>query len=580
MKADLSAPSRAKQGLACILLAAVAVYLLLLCPYGSTVMDEAFFLTVPVRLFRGDALLQHEWHLSQLAGVLTLPFASLYLMIQGNAEGYVMFMRYIGVLMQVGVGIFFYLRFQRFHWLGALTACVCFLLFTPNNTACPLYSSLAIYALIVCCTIVCTAQKSTRLQYTIAGLFYAAGVLCCPYLAFVFFLYLLLVFLKEKLAGKREMEHYPVFSPLCAIYMTLGAAIAAGVFLVYTLSRASLPAILASVSHILNDPEHIYVSMWVKALNFFLGFFFAGPNIPELYCCIGALFLLHCIDRNRQKHDPLYIAAAACITAIILFCQFLHVPCLNQDAWPINNLVMWPINIFALFLVLITNDKTVRLVFHSLWLPGMVFAFCYQMASNQDFYAASAASSVATIGSVLIVVLVLQQQLHMWAAAHPAKLSVCMICLLLSCQICFSIFARCGTFFLQPKVQGDPFVRAEAGPYKGALLSGSLRDKYCRQMENASVLKEQGFRKVLFLSTDNWNYLFDDFDVCTYSAWLSGVNDHTLLRLQAYYTINPEKLPDAVLVEPENREYGEKFCEMMNYRMEEADSYLLLLPNA
>ena len=98
-------------------------------------------------------------------------------------------------------------------------------------------------------------------------------------------------------------------------------------------------------------------------------------------------------------------------------------------------------------------------------------------------------------------------------------------------------------------------------------------------MEDASVLKEQGFQKVLFLSTHNWNYLFEEFDVCTYSAWLSGVNDHTLFRLQAYYTINPEKLPDAVLVEFENREYGEKFCEIMDYHMEETEGFLLLLPN-
>ena len=164
MKTDLSTSSKTKHILFCVLLTAVSAYLLLLCSYGSTVMDEAFFLTVPVRLFRGDSLLQHEWHLSQLAAVLTLPFTSLYLLLQGNAEGYVMFMRYVGVFMQLGVGVFFYIRFQRFHWLGALTACLCFLLFTPYNTPCPLYSSLAIYALIVCFTIVCTAQKSLPLQ--------------------------------------------------------------------------------------------------------------------------------------------------------------------------------------------------------------------------------------------------------------------------------------------------------------------------------------------------------------------------------------------------------------------------------
>ena len=571
MKTDLSTSSKTKHILFCVLLTAAAVYLLLLCSYSSIVMDEAFFLTIPLRLFRGDALLQHEWHLSQLAGVLTLPFASLYLTLLGNTEGYVMAMRYLGVFVQLAVAVFLYIRFQRFHWLGALMACLCFLLFTPYNTSCLLYSSLAIYTLTVCFTIVCTAQKALRIQYTIAGLFFAAGVLCCPYMAFVFVFYLIFVFLKEKLLGKGDMERYPIFSPLCAIHMTLGAAIAAVLFLIFTLSRSSLSAILASIPYILDDPEHIYVSMWVKALNFFLGFFFAGPNVPELYCAMAGLFALHCIDRKRQQHDPLYIAAAAGITIAILFSQYSHVPYINQ--------VMWPINIFALFLVLVTNDKTARLFFHTLWLPGMVYAFCYQMASNQDFYATSAGSAIATVGSVLITVLVLQRQLCALSSSHPAKISVGMICLLFTAQICFQVYARCDPFFLQPESRDDPYIRIEDGPYKGALLSNSLRDIYYAQMEDASVLKEQGFQKVLFLSTHNWNYLFEEFDVCTYSAWLSGVNDHTLFRLQAYYTINPEKLPDAVLVEFENREYGEKFCEIMDYHMEETEGFLLLLPN-
>lgn len=571
MKTDLSTSSKTKHILFCVLLTAAAVYLLLLCSYSSIVMDEAFFLTVPVRLFRGDALLQHEWHLSQLAGVLTLPFVSLYLTVKGNTEGIVLAMRFFGAFVQLCVAVFVYIRFQRFHWLGAVAAAVCFLLYTPFNSSCLLYPSLGIYSFILCFTIVCTARKSLRLQYTIAGLFFAAGVLCCPYMAFAFALYLLFVFAKEKLAGKREMERYPIFSPVCAIYMTLGAAIAAGLFLIFTLPRASLPAIFASIPYILDDPEHIYVSMWVKALNFFLGFFFAGPNVPELYCAMAGLFALHCIDRKRQQHDPLYIAAAAGITIAILFSQYSHVPYINQ--------VMWPINIFALFLVLVTNDKTARLFFHTLWLPGMVYAFCYQMASNQDFYATSAGSSVATVGSVFITALVLHQQLRSLSTLPLSKIAVGMICLLLAAQMFFPVYARCYFFFLQPEPQDAHCIKVEDGCCKGLLVSRGSYDMYYAQMKDAACLKDRGYQKMLFLSDSSWYYLFDDFEMCAYSTWLSGVNDHTLFRLQAYYTINPEKLPDAVLVEFENREYGEKFCEIMDYHMEETEGFLLLLPN-
>ena len=571
MKTDLCVSSRTKHLIFCILLAAAAAYVIFMCPYRFVVTDEAFFLTIPMRLFQGDALFQHEWHLSQLASMLTLPFVSLYLMLQGNTEGIVLAMRYFGAFVQLCVAVFVYIRFQRFHWLGALIASLCLLLYTPFNSSCLLYPSLGIYSFILCFTIVCTARKAQRLQYTVAGLFLAAGVLCCPYMAFAFALYLIFVFLKEKIVGNRDMERYPIFSPMCAVYMTLGAAIAAGLFLIFTLSRASLSAILASIPYILDDPEHIYVSMWMKALNFFLGFFFAGPNIPELYCAMAALFVLHCIDRKRQQHDPLYIGIAAGITIAIIVIQYSRFHYVNHT--------MWPINIFALFLVLITNDKTARLFFHTFWLPGMAYAFCYQMASNQDFYATAAGSSVATVGSVFITVLVLHQQLRSLSSAPLSKIAVGMICLLLTAQVFFQVYARCYLFFLQPEPQNAHCVKVEDGCCKGLLVSRNMYHTYYDQMEDVALLKERGFRKMLFLSDSSWYYLFDNFEICTYSTWLSGVNDHTLLRLQAYYTINPEKLPDAVLVEFENREYGEKFCEIMDYHMEETEGFLLLLPN-
>lgn len=571
MKTDLSVANKTRHLLFCILLAAAAVYLLFMCPYRFVVVDEAFSLSIPLRLLQGDALFQHEWHLTQMSSLLTLPLVSLCLAVQGSTEGLVLGMRHIGAFVQLCIAIFMYVRFQRFHWLGGLIASMCFILFTPFNSSCMLYHGLAIYSFMLCFIIVCTAKKALRLQYTIAGLFYAAGVLCCPYMALAFFLYLLLVFLKEKLAGKREMEHYPIFTPLCAIHMTLGAAIAAVLFLIFTLSRASLSAIVSSIPYILDDPEHIYVSMWMKALNFFLGFFFAGPNIPELYCAMAGLFVLHCIDRKRQQHDPLYIGIAAGITIAIIAIQYFRLRYINH--------VMWPINIFALFLVLITKDKTARLFFHTFWLPGMAFAFCYQLASNQDFYATAAGSSVATVGSVFIVALVLHQQLRSLSSLPLSRIAVGMICLLLAAQMFFQVYARCYLFFCKPEPQDAHCVKVEDGFCKGLKVSRRSYDMYYAQMKDVASLKDRGYQKMLFLSDSSWYYLFDDFEMCTYSTWLSGVSDHTLLRLQAYYTINPEKLPDAVLVEPENREYGEKFCDRMNYHMEETEDFLLLMPN-
>ena len=53
----------------------------------------------------------------------------------------------------------------------------------------------------------------------------------------------------------------------------------------------------------------------------------------------------------------------------------------------------------------------------------------------------------------------------------------------------------------------------------------------------------------LFLATDPLFYLCTDTCLAQYSTWLSFNIDSTPSRLEAYYSLNPDKRPDTIVIE-------------------------------
>ena len=84
---------------------------------------------------------------------------------------------------------------------------------------------------------------------------------------------------------------------------------------------------------------------------------------------------------------------------------------------------------------------------------------------------------------------------------------------------------------------------------------------------------------MLFLSDTTWYYLAAETQLCTYSAWMSGVNEHSLDRLEEYYRISPEKLPDLVYADVANKAIAEKFCERFGYTIDREDTVIIATKN-
>ena len=103
-------------------------------------------------------------------------------------------------------------------------------------------------------------------------------------------------------------------------------------------------------------------------------------------------------------------------------------------------------------------------------------------------------------------------------------------------------------------------VCAENGPEKGILMTPE-KEALCQNMQRtvSRIKEDDGIGSVLFASDNTEYYLYAEKPFATFSAWLSGVNGHSLEKLDAYYTINPDKIPDIVYLESSNEEFYNYF---------------------
>lgn len=552
---------------------AAAIFLFWKCRFGFGNVDESFYITIPYRLFKGDALFLEEWHLSQMAGLLTLPPVALYVTLTGGTDGIVLFMRYVCTFVQCVIALFIYLRLRKLTWAGAAVASLSFVLYIPFGIMALSYNSMGIMALVVCTVILYTAKRMKPLQYTIAGLFYAAAVLCCPYLAVVFVIYLVAVAciaLRKYLSRTPAGEDYNCWSIKGAAFVTLGAAIAAVAFLIFVLSRASLGDILKAFPQILNDPEHPAVPFMNSFNAFFRRIHKANALTPQHYDAFLLLGIICLADRNNHKRKLIYFPIATALTLSLMQSHY-------EENDYINHL-MWSVNILAIFAFILTREKRIKGLFYTMWLPGILYAFCLNITSNQGFYAISSASAAATVGSILMVVLfagemVADAAVPIWWLRHCAA---ALVGLLLVFQLGTQCVLRYNSVFWETGMENQT-VMLEDGIDAGLMVSPSWERSYHNTLKNLQILEQYDPEKVLFLSKSTWYYLATDYEFCTYSAWIAGVTEHSVNRLEAYYRLNPQKIPDVVFADSKYKEIAEIFCQRLNYHMQPVSGGYILI---
>ena len=88
-----------------------------------------------------------------------------------------------------------------------------------------------------------------------------------------------------------------------------------------------------------------------------------------------------------------------------------------------------------------------------------------------------------------------------------------------------------------------------SGPAKGIMTNADNCNNYVQIYNDIASYKDYNQGNILLLTEKTWTYLdVDNLSYGTLSAWITEGNRVSLERLEEYYKINPEKVPDYIYI--------------------------------
>ena len=546
-----------------MLMIAAAVFLFWKCRYGFANKDESLYLAIPYRLWQGDGLIVDEWNLSAFSSFLLMPFMYIYMAIVGTTEGILLNFRYIFTAVQGLCAVFMYFKLKRYNWFGAAAAALTFFIYAPFGIMALSYNSMGIQCMAVASVLLLTNEKRTKLPYIIAGVLFAAAVLCCPFLVAVYAFYSVLVLINVL---KKSCFSLDVLDKKCWIWLTVGVSALAVLFLAFVLSRASVSEIITGLQWMLNDPQHESKGMLSVIAAYFTEVLKCSDWSLIVYAGYVALLILHVFSKGKIPSSILFCAGA--VLAAVMMAPFV--------TWQMYiNRVIFPVNVFAAFCVVLSENENVKRLFKIVWLPGFMYGICIHMASTEGFLNIASVSLISLMASLVIVVIVGMETMAKTRNGFINLVTACAVAAVLVMQIGATVYTRYESVFWESGWFGGGMPAQtqtlEKGPEKGILASVEKEEMYNSFVEDVDALTaEYDPESILYISQNTWLYLLsEDARVASFSAWLPGIDEeqmkHTIARLESYFDMHNEKLPQVIYAEEQYQNLSDEFAEKLGY---------------
>lgn len=564
----------------CVLLASGIGFAIWKAFYGFGGLDEAFYLTIPQRYLQGDALFLDEWHLSQMCSIILLPFVGLFRAFTGSFEGSILAARFFYIFVHAAVAFVLYRRIRKYGYI-ALFASLLYFIFTPYNIMAYSYNTMGLDLVVLAGVLLGTANYEHKLPLIFSGLCFAGAVLCNPYLALGYLVYLVCVVVH--LVIKNKETNFVLKSEMFAIktfiWFTVGVFILAAVFLVLVFSRESINDVLTALPKMLDDPEHVQVSFFEEIRRYFNSIINFSPHFKYGLVAYGIMMVVLIFDKKRKVHRSAYLIVSIMVT---MFTLALMMPELTTRYY---NAIMFPM-IFVGITSYILCDKKPGELFFSLFSLGILYSLCMNFSSNQYFYVISNAMTATNIASFVFLAQLVRELRERDDELDYAKMlktaSIVFVTLLICYQSFMQLTAKSNHCFWD----SNPSLctsELKTGPAKGIKTTSANASNYEKKYKDVIKLASKPRGNTLFLTDMTWAYLALDYP---YAVYCSAIGTETIVplesifkRLDSYWADNQEKLPKYVYI-PKDSHWSitqavEKF-RAMGYTSSETDlSYVM-----
>lgn len=506
-----------KKFLGLAIIFAIVVLLIVRALYGFDNVDEAFYLAMMDRIWKGDALIVEEWNATQFFFCLFVPAYHLYKLCFNDIIGIYLFFRVLAIIVSTMVAIFTYytLRLASTN-RAAIIASVLVLLYCRGNIPGIKYYDIYAYLVLIICLLEIRKEHNPG-KKAIYSFFQGIGfAICFTAMPYYVVIVPLVVWLLVK--GKRYKE---------LIGVVLGGAIVAGGFLIVILSRTSVSSILNSVPYLLSDEEHES-----GVISFLFNDLKAVVHVVSVPGCIIILIaIVLVLVFSRGKSNGKIIEYAIMLSFIgMIFDLAVRYKNANET-YVILIAYSFPL-VLHFWLNMHSNNKK---IIGLLWIAGWIAALVFGSASNTNVQALS----TGLLSSCVAVVLGIDEYVK---CKKRIIIAISVIVLLVVCS-----FQR---FMVPSKGSELKYLnsRANIGPLKGLYLEEKEREGY----ENAytairKIEAEYSPQRVYISGWMMWAYLDSSFKCGSNTVWAGQIYPSS--RLDLYYEKNPTMIPDMVIVE-------------------------------
>lgn len=363
-----------------IVFLAILFLLVSKCRYGFGNLDEAFYLTMPLRYCQGDTMFLDEWHLCMMSGYIMTPLMGLYLKLFHSTESIILHFRYIYLCIWAVSSFYIFTQLKKYSLIGSMVASIIFLIYAPYNMMALSYNTMGLLFLTLSLILYATNENNNKLKYYFAGTFLSLSVLCCPALVLLFVIYCI-----YELCTKNKNNSFT--------YVILGIATQLIIFLVFVFTRSSLPQIIESFPYILNDGEHNGRTL----MDFIKTYVLAFPNYNsfKLLCLYGIVLFISLFDKKKDSHKEYYYACVIFVVLVMLINNYIK----NRYI----NMIMFPFTLLGpVYLFFDRKNHLYNKLFNFVWIPGIIYSLCIHITSDQSVYVIMHACTICSIISVVL----------------------------------------------------------------------------------------------------------------------------------------------------------------------------------
>jgi hypothetical protein len=547
----------------------VSIALFWKCKYGYGHGDEAFYPTIAKRFLDGDRILYDEWNTVQLSAVVIMPFLRLYTLFNGSYDGVYLYFRYAYTVIKILISILIYIRLKRYGKQSAYISAIAFLVYAGWGMMVVAYKTISLGGATVAFVLMLNEKDciKTRVYWVLAGIALAVGVLGNPFNVFIYVAYVIAVIVLSALyknalkKGKKVNETIKLCYSYKALgFVTIGAAASAIAFFAYVFSKTTLSQLIQTIPQMvlrasasayqvrnLYDMTFGYVLMWVKANGNVM-----AVSVPAVL--VGVVIAYLC-DRKKQQRFPQYIIVFSAVAIVLLAIYKFTIE------YKMNGIV-YLLNVIAFLLFVMVRNDEIKELFAGIAVPGVVVTWAEYLASNQGFRATSSASCVSAVGSVMIIVLVVQGYLlneearakyGKWAKAAGSALM-----LFLTLNIFLLMYYRFTFVQAEPEGISSLTAKIETGVSKGLVVTQEEYDNYMKiYSDTESIRSMPNDTKVVYMG-DHILWMAGSQRAATCSVWRnSNIGDRKLF-LYVYYDERPDMIADVIYVE---EKYGYELVE-------------------